>query len=470
MNPPLTNFDLLTALDDKVVRDAWSDSLAGFCFIYLTHYLGLPPAAFHPELLQILEKPPKQYLSILGFRGSAKSTFSTVALPLWAALKMKANFIILFTDTDAQAELMINNIRHELEENDLIQQDYGDLSIGVDKSRTWTKHNLLLSNGVRIMSRSRGQRVRGLRHLQFRPDLVILDDVEEAGKVQKKEYRDKTDQWLRGEIIPAIEENKARLIVVGNALHTDSLMARLKRDNLFEHREYALLDDKGNITWPGKYPDMESVKRQEAKVRHNLFMREYLLKVIPPEGQEIRPEWIKYYKIPPEVIAQTGVGVDLAISKRETADYTAAVTGQLYHDSDRPKIAVMPNLVNRRLTFLETVDQLKMLNEVLKPTGTPIFFIEEVSYQKAAIEEAQRNMLYVVPMKPTGDKRARLRTVATFIQNGMIEFPDKGCEDLIDQLLGFGIEDHDDLVDAFVYMIMGLVNLGTQKLEITSLF
>ena len=42
-----------------------------------------------------------------------------------------------------------------------------------------------------ILARSRGQKVRGLRHLQFRPRLVIVDDPEDGEWVRTKENRDK---------------------------------------------------------------------------------------------------------------------------------------------------------------------------------------------------------------------------------------------------------------------------------------
>jgi predicted phage terminase large subunit-like protein len=77
--------------------------------------------------------------------------------------------------------------------------------------------------------------------------------------------------------------------------------------------------------------------------------------------------------------------------------------------------------------------------------------------------------LPVVPVKVGQDKRARLRAVATFIQNGTVLFPEKGCEDLLAQLLGFGVEDHDDLVDAFVLMVLGLSKQGFGSQEAIAL-
>jgi len=89
-----------------------------------------------------------------------------------------------------------------------------------------------------------------------------------------------------------------------------------------------------------------------------------------------------------------------------------------------------------------------------------MFFVEDVAYQKAAIQELERAMLPVVPMKPQGDKRARLLVAASYIKSGTVLSPRSGCEQLLAQLLGFGAESHNDLVDALVYLIQGLVNQG----------
>ena len=52
------------------------------------------------------------------------------------------------------------------------------------------------------------------------------------------------------------------------------------------------------------------------------------------------------------------------------------------------------------------------------------------------------------------DKRGRLMLTTALLQNGQILFPEKGAEELIRQLVGFGAEKHDDLVDAFSLLIL----------------
>lgn len=487
----MNTFDAL--LDDAELRHELRQTLTGFKIATLPHYLSLEPADFHREMDELLSDPLIRFLSIIGFRGSAKSSSGTTALPLWLALEHGEQypFIILIAETNDAAVELIANIRHELEENEYIRADYGDMSAGISKQKEWTKKAVLLKNGVKILGLSRGQRIRGKRHREHRPSIVVVDDPEEMKHVDKKTYRDKTEKWLRGEVIPSIEEHKARLIVLGNVLHTDAIMMRLKNDPIFVHRDYSLFSKPDTelfefCTWKAKYPSQKAIEAKKLEVRHTSWMREYRLKVVPPEGQEVKEEWIQYYdELPKPVdeydqsgrilrthnpIIRAGHGVDLAISKAQTADYTTMVGGIVadkvipedtsYRLEGNPKIYILPNPVNERLSLHETIGRMKGIDQAMKALCATTFYMENVGYQKAAIEEAQRHGLPAVPVSVGTDKRARLRAAAIFIQNGTILFPRKGCEDLLAQILGFGIEEHDDLMDGFTHLVSSVRNGG----------
>ena len=88
-----------------------------------------------------------------------------------------------------------------------------------------------------------------------------------------------------------------------------------------------------------------------------------------------------------------------------------------------------------------------------------------VAYQRAAIEMVQEAGIPAEPVKVGTDKRSRLAQAAVFIK--FVRFPRRGCEDLIAQLLGFGVEEHDDLVDAFVQLVLGMFRVsGAQPLDV----
>lgn len=80
-------------------------------------------------------------------------------------------------------------------------------------------------------------------------------------------------------------------------------------------------------------------------------------------------------------------------------------------------------------------------------------FVESVAYQEALPQMLDFHGVKAEAVKPKGDKRTRLSLTSTSIKSGMIKFPRKGCEQLIEQLVGFGVEKHDDIADAFSLLI-----------------
>lgn len=475
----------------------------GWSLIYLPHYFRLPPGSFHFDLMKALEDPGVMNALIIGFRGSAKSTIASTALPLYFALELPEEhpFIIPISDTGVQSAANMSAIKYELDHNDLIRGDYGNPKMkrgqkrgynegqyvkradgtfewNLETEEEWQSKNILLSTGVRILARSRGQKVRGLRHRQYRPSDVIVDDPEDLEWVKEKENRDKTEQWLRGEVIPAIEESKGKLIIIGNLLHNDCLVARLRAESktqggLFRLFEFGMFDQSGeqtpeHVTWPGKYPTQEAIDRQRKRAGAEAWNREYLLKIVPREDQIIRPEDIHYYNAMPQTFlaAIKGHGIDLAISQKASADFTTCVDGDVFYvDPEQieqpggsPRIFVRPDPFNRHVTFHEFMQYVRNIPGNFG--GAHIFYVEDVGYQKAAIQEMERALLAVIAMKPTTDKRSRLQVVAQYIKNGTVVFPRTGCEALLAQIFGLGTESHDDLVDALVWLIWGLVDQG----------
>ena len=173
-------------------------SLLGFSLVYLSEYFDEPPATFHAEMVHALEDDSVRRLLMIGFRGSGKTKWGSLALPLWAALEYpeKYPFIVLAANTSQQGSLNLFAIKNELETNALIKQDYGEIKGKViedfslrGEGDEWQKQNIVLSNGVRILARARSQKIRGITHLQHRPRLIIVDDPEDGEWVRTKETR-----------------------------------------------------------------------------------------------------------------------------------------------------------------------------------------------------------------------------------------------------------------------------------------
>src|SRR3990167_9025425 len=379
-----------TMIKDRKVRVAITkESHWLFFHFYFAHYVTYPTAKFQAEIFEMTEKEELGNFFVVAFRGSGKSSILTTSFPLWSILgRQQKKFVLILCQTQSQAKQHMMNLRRELENNDLLKRDLGPFK---EESDEWGSSSLVFSNlNARITAASSEQSIRGLRHNQYRPDLIIGDDVEDLASTKTREGRNKTYQWLTGEVIPA-GDRETRLVVVGNLLHEDSLMMRLKEDiekdriaGIF--KSYPLIVGE-TILWPGKYPTMKEVGEEKRKAANEFaWQREYLLNIVPDSEQAIHREWIQYYdELPPYYFIfvdptqsvrshqEIRIGVDPVISKEDSGCYTAMVPGILYEikkddvwAESEYVLYILPNIVNKKMDFPETVETCRVLNENYK--------------------------------------------------------------------------------------------------------
>ena len=448
--------------DSKVRREIAKRSHFGFFNMYLSDYIKYPTAPFQREMFEITQDDATRAAVIVAFRGSAKSTIFSTSYPVWVMLTGKKKFIVILSQNQDQCEFILSNIRAELEKNELLISDFGPFK-QIAATSKWSASALLVSSyDCMIVCISTGGKIRGIRYRNNRPDLMIFDDVEDISSTRSKEGRDKTFEWFSSEAVPA-GDSGTKIIVIGNKLHEDCLMMKLKKqieEQSFSavYREYPLLDSNGNCLWPQKFKTQDDIETlRKSVVSISAWRREYLLENVPQEDAVVLPEWIKYYDEIPELskdLRCIEIGIDLAISQKDSADRTAMVPAKIYHWGQDIKIYILPCIVNERLNYLQTLDRIKILYSYLSMGYPLIINIEEVGYQGSLVEELRKQGYHTEGVKPMGqDKRARLTVTTPYIQNGNILFPRKGCEELINQLTGFGYERHDDLVDAFTILI-----------------
>lgn len=452
--------------DKKLRQNAVRRSFEFFFPIYFHSYIKYETAPFQKELFRILEDLTIKLAVIVAFRGSAKSTIITTAYVLWSILGVQERkFIVIAGRTEQKTRQYLSNIKMELEQNDLLKKDLGPFT--EERNNLGNATAIIIKKlNVKIMITSTGQSIRGMRHGEHRPDLIILDDIEDLESVKTREGRNKTFDWLTGELIPAGDNKRTRVIAVGNLLHEDSVLKRLQKkieaDEMKSLKpvycEFPIIDQQGESLWPAKYPTPESVEAERERTMDEIaWYREYLLKIISTDEQVVQPEWIRYYIHPPRTgLRRIAIGIDLAVSEKETADYTAMVVGHVYGYGKNMEIYIQPNPVNQKVPFPVQVELIKNLVAVEKRNHIRVkLYIEEVAYQKALVQlfESQR---YDVVGVSTGrsDKATRLRFATPLMKEGRVFFPEKGCEELIEQLVGFGKESHDDLADAFAMLVI----------------
>jgi predicted phage terminase large subunit-like protein len=438
-----------------------------FFHIYLSHHITYQTAQFQKEMFAITENNEISEAVIVAFRGSGKSTIMSLSYPLWAILgKQERKFVAIFSQTQQQVRLCLQNIRFELETNPLLIEDFGPFG---EDNEEWKVSSLELKRyDARISALSAAESMRGIKHHQYRPDLIIFDDVEDSESVKTKEGRDKLFEKVEGEAGPSGDLN-TKIIVIGNLLHEDGLIMRLKErikkgsNSVF--RAYPLIDDNGKILWPEKFKIKDDLGKLRNRVGDEyLWQREYMLKIVPNENRIIQPQWItNYISIPLKSqydFQYIGIGADLAITESEKSDYTSFIAAQIHGSEESLRIYICRHMINKKMDFPTTVYELTNFIHYFGSKNDVKIFIEEVGYQKALIDEFKKKNYQVEGVKVGGRNKAeRLKFASVYVKDKKVLFPQEGCEDLKQQMLGFGVERHDDLVDAFSCLMEKVIEL-----------
>lgn len=432
-----------------------------FFHSYFHHYVKYPTANFQKEIIKLTEDEKVKNLFIVAFRGSSKSSLITMSYILWSILGVQQKkCVIIASQTAQQAKMHLLNIKRELETNKMLKDDLGPFR---EENSPWGMSMLVFPQyDAMIIPISTEQSIRGNRFGQYRPDLIVGDDLEDDSSVRTKEARSKTYDWLKNEVIPA-GDSHTRIVIVGNLLHEDSLLMRLKqevengdlRNAVF--KEYPIIKNR-KIMWPGKFPTLQDIENERKRIGNDYsWHKEYLLNIVSREGQVIPLGWIgRYDAIPKDRNCYRGIyiGVDLAISTKTNADYNAFITGLLCEIKDEYFIYVLPNTVNKKMTFQEILDSIKLLYNSVESIYDYVFIaVENNGFQDAVPQMLEAMGIRNKAVRSSADKRCRLMTVSNYVQAQKVLFPKQGAEQLIDQLVNFGVEKHDDLADAFAIMM-----------------
>jgi predicted phage terminase large subunit-like protein len=210
-----------------------------FCRTYFPHYVKSEASVFHRWLYdtvpKLIDKPTGQLINVSAPRGEAKSTLGTQLCTLWLIVTRRKHFIPIVMDSLGQAATMLEAVKVELESNPRLQMDYPD-EIGA--GRVWNAGVIVTQGNVKVQAFGSGTRMRGLRHGPYRPDMVMLDDIENDENVRSKEQRDKVEAWVKKVVLPlGPPDGSMDVLYLNTILHYDSAANRFHRNPQWRTRK-----------------------------------------------------------------------------------------------------------------------------------------------------------------------------------------------------------------------------------------
>lgn len=430
-----------------------------FCTYYLSEHFSLPPAGFHHEIYELLMEEKR--VAVAAPREHAKSTVVNLGFVLYAMCFSLKHFILVVSDTDTQAKYFLWSIKTELEGNQRIVDDFGDLTTQ-DK---WSESDLITANNIRVLAKGAGSSMRGLRHGSWRPDLVIVDDLENDEAVNTALQRKKTENWFKRVLLNCVGPD-GQVFIIGTILHFDSLLSKLLKDKFWTRRKYKAIQDDGSPLWPERWP-LQRLAAKKEEIGTINFSQEFQNDPIDEDGAYFKEEYIIYSNPPMSEIQAIFGFIDPSLGGSKRSDYSAIVTIGQHRDG---YIDVLD-------CFMERISPEKLMDKVFeifdKYKHSQLGF-ETVAFQKVLKlwldEKARKKGVYLPIQEITQggiSKEARIIRLSPLVENGTIRFNKQKCSRLIEQLLQFPKGDHDDGIDGLEGAVDLARNFGT-KFNITT--
>lgn len=237
---------------DKATKERRKKSQASFkffCQTYFPHYGTAPYSVFHEWLFDEFQHAIDNCHGYRGSwaapRGNAKSTYVTQLGTLWCLLTERKSFPVIISDAIEVAAMLLEGIKTELEDNPRLAHDFPK---GTGRGPVWQVGTFITNNGAKVMCGGAGKRLRGTRHGAKRPDLIMLDDIENDENVRNTEQRQKGEDWLN-KAVEALgpPDGSMDLFYVGTLLHFDSVLARKMKSPMWKSKKFQAI-----IKWPDR--------------------------------------------------------------------------------------------------------------------------------------------------------------------------------------------------------------------------
>jgi len=455
---------------DENSKDRINKSLSDFQYFvntYFTHFITnedgnlIPLAKHHLELVEELKSKKIEILAEF-FRGAGKTVVFSLFLPIWFMLRKEIHLVLLVSSTEKSAIKMLINIQAELETNQKLIDDFGIFK----SDGSWSKGEFTVNNfECKFTATGKGQSVRGLRYKSYRPDYVVIDDIDTDKDCRNKEIIKYQFDWLMQSVVSSMELTKYKLLFVGNRFAPISILDLYSKVEGIKHIKVNAINENGESNWEERYStnDLLNIKSKIGEVN---WLREYMNTPVII-GSVFKEEWLNFkpinnYKDYEYIVTY------IDPSYKKGADYKSAITlgyiNNEYHIID---------IFLKQCTMRDVIEYLYELNDKLLNSAYNMYIeanfnqdIHQLEFDKIAIEKG-----FALPIRQDKDKKenkiARIESMSVIFENGKIFINNLimyslDYKEFYNQIITFPTNKHDDGPDALQSAYVKL-NLSIRK-------
>jgi hypothetical protein len=260
-----------------------------FCKYYFPHYIDADFGWFHKKLAKEVITNDDIMAAAEWPREHAKSVFVDVFLPMNLKAAGKLTGMILASETDEKAAVLLGDIQAELLQNQRFISDFGSQrTIG-----NWTEGHFTTADGIGFWSFGLGQNPAGVRSAAKRPNYAVIDDAANKRRSKNQERIKADADWVLGDLLGCLAIKASRMVFANNRTCKNDLMAHLVGDvnegdpiraGLVHIKVFATedprthkmlrIEDGGVPAWKERYT-IEKLQKRMERMGHRNAMRNF---------------------------------------------------------------------------------------------------------------------------------------------------------------------------------------------------
>lgn len=375
-------------------------------------------------------------------RGFAKSTLMKVFC-CYCLMFTRHTFILVIGNVDANAANIIKDIQSMLDSDHAIRY-FGSPKDDVHVDRQDFKH--FIYQGKSCIMKAKGGRtsVRGINVDHRRPDVILMDDVQDEENAKSEIESEALSTWIVGTLLPTVSHNGAINLFVGNTYdHEGSILKKLVRDPEWVSLTLAAILDDGTSLWPQLHPVVKllSSYRSACRLGHERSWLAQYMNALDSEQNDsfdaaaMVSNYDKRFGYSPNIDLMSMASaryiiIDPASTKKNADDHAITVN---YVVDDTP---IVRKVVNGVMNPMEAI-----INAIVLALqyGATYIFVEDVAYQDTLlwwfrkvieadtqIPQLMKDQLKVLPCSPArGNKNTRiLHMFKQITHGGLLIHPD----------------------------------------------
>jgi hypothetical protein len=440
------------------------------CKLLFPDIFYAPFSILHQQIFDLINSGYKK-IAIAAPRGIGKTSIArTVAMR--SILFRLQKFIVYISNSATSAEMQTENIKRDLISNQQIRKLFGNVKdvinkdTGIDES--FSKASWTAFGDTFILPRGSGQQVRGLNWANHRPELVIIDDLENKDEIRNEDNRKKLKDWFWSDLMKT-EDRYSKgciFIYIDTIKHEDSLLVDLLESPEWASIQLSICDDNYKSYDPNYMTDEEVMAEVEEHRRLGTLDAFYMERMNVPISKEDAVFKSGYFRYFQDNFSSLKVGEDEVKGSQLThitlVDPARTVKLQ---SADSAVLTVAIDRTTRRIfvrdPFSGKVYPDELYDEMFRQVklyGSFILGVDTVGLSNFVMQPLENEcrirgihpMVIELPAKRS--KEERVATLAPLYKQGYIYHNQINCGKLEGQLLGFPRSKLWDVMDCLAYI------------------